>query len=54
MLSVIRGRDRRISLSLGLGLYVCRQIIAAHGGKIGVISSPDRGATFWFTLPIQD
>ena len=48
-----RGRDQRRSLSLGLGLYICRQIITAHGGEIGVISNPDQGATFWFTLPIQ-
>ena len=48
-----RGRDQRRSLSLGLGLYMCRQIITAHGGEIGVISSPDQGATFWFTLPVQ-
>jgi signal transduction histidine kinase len=47
-----RGRDQRRSLSLGLGLYMCRQIIMAHGGEIGVISSPDQGATFWFTLPL--
>ncbi|BAZ36639.1 multi-sensor signal transduction histidine kinase (plasmid) [Calothrix sp. NIES-4101] len=47
-----RGPNNRQSLGLGLGLYICRQIITAHGGKIGVISSPGNGATFWFTLPI--
>jgi signal transduction histidine kinase len=47
-----RGRDQRRSLSLGLGLYMCRQIICAHGGEIGVISSPEKGSTFWFTVPI--
>jgi signal transduction histidine kinase len=48
-----RGPDRRQSLSLGLGLYMCGQIITAHGGEIGVISSPGNGATFWFTLLVQ-
>lgn len=38
---------------LGLGLYLCRQIIQAHQGKIGVDSSPGNGAIFWFILPIE-
>jgi PAS domain S-box-containing protein len=49
-----RGSQARRSTGLGLGLYLCRQIIAAHGGKIGVISSPGAGATFWFTLPVGE
>jgi two-component system, sensor histidine kinase and response regulator len=46
-----QGRRTQRSLGAGLGLYLCRQIIEAHGGKIGVISEIDQGAKFWFTLP---
>ncbi|MEG3849476.1 sensor histidine kinase, partial [Microcoleus sp. herbarium19] len=50
----VRGYQSRHSVGLGLGLYLCRQIIAAHGGEIGAISSPGAGAIFWFTLPLAD
>lgn len=35
----------------GLGLFISKAIIDAHGGEIGVESNPDQGSTFWFTLP---
>jgi signal transduction histidine kinase/HAMP domain-containing protein len=35
----------------GIGLYIAREIVRAHGGDIGVTSEPGHGATFWFTLP---
>ncbi|MEG3858875.1 PAS domain-containing sensor histidine kinase [Microcoleus sp. herbarium12] len=50
----VRGYQSRHSVGLGLGLYLCRQIIEAHGGEIGVISNPGAGAIFWFTLPLAE
>ncbi len=47
-----RGEGAKKTLGLGLGLYLCRKIIEAHGGKIGVVTEPGQGAKFWFTLPI--
>jgi signal transduction histidine kinase len=48
----IRDPQSPCSTSISLKMYLCQQIIQAHGGKIGVISKHHHGLDFWFTLPI--
>lgn len=40
--------------SLGLGLYLCKIIVEAHGGTICVTDNQPQGAVFCFTLPLQE
>jgi two-component system sensor kinase FixL len=38
---------------LGMGLSICRSIIDAHGGRLWAENNADRGATFYFTVPVE-
>jgi signal transduction histidine kinase len=38
---------------LGMGLSISRSIVEAHGGHLEAENNPDRGATFYFTIPVQ-
>ncbi len=37
---------------LGLGLYICKAIVTAHGGTIDALSKPGSGSTFRFAIPL--
>ncbi len=39
---------------LGIGLYISRQIVERHGGKIGVLSKVEEGSEFYFELDSKD
>lgn len=38
---------------LGMGLFISAEIIQHHKGKVWVMSEPDKGSTFFFTLPVS-
>jgi PAS domain S-box-containing protein len=44
-------KGQSIIQGTGLGLYICKTIIEAHGGKMAAASQPGRGSQFSFTLP---
>jgi len=48
-----RVRSEKTVTGSGLGLYICRQIIQAHRGKIWAESTPGEGTTFFIELPIN-
>lgn len=46
-------RGRAAGPGLGLGLYLVKQIVEAHGGEVGVESAPNAGAIFTVRLPLD-
>ena len=47
----VKAGDATTEQGVGLGLYLCRELVQLHGGSIWVESEPGRGSTFAFVLP---
>jgi len=47
----VRNTASRQYAGIGMGLFVAKAIVEAHGGSIGFSSNPGTGSKFYFTLP---
>jgi two-component system sensor histidine kinase KdpD len=49
-----RGQNERVRVhGTGMGLAICKAIVEAHGGRIGLTSQLGNGSVFYFSLPVQ-
>jgi PAS domain S-box-containing protein len=48
----VQNNGNNSNSGLGIGLYICSEIIKKHNGNIGVDTELGKGSTFWFTLPV--
>ncbi len=49
----VDNEETRRATGHGLGLYICRVIVKAHGGRIWAVNRPQGGSTFCFSLPLE-
>jgi two-component system sensor histidine kinase VicK len=49
----VESKETQSIAGFGIGLYICKEIIDRHHGKIGVDSALHQGSTFWFSLPLS-
>jgi two-component system, OmpR family, sensor histidine kinase KdpD len=49
-----RGRNQRVQVhGTGMGLAICKAIVEAHGGRLGLTSQLGHGSVFYFSLPVS-
>jgi sigma-B regulation protein RsbU (phosphoserine phosphatase) len=50
---MVRGSEAGAVQGVGLGLYIVREIVRAHGGRVDVSSSAEAGTAFTLDLPAR-